>query len=242
MVVRVGRGAGAADRSVEQIGMLHDCASCGLRAFHQAPNGCVCTTPGGPRTVGPIWYVSSFTLHLRRACLAFAAGPLTPLLSERRFRPEFCSGQVWPSVRLRVRRRDGAERFSFPSGEPPRQAHDPVAQHSAGISISQQFPSVTVIRLGVPSPPRRLKRSSTLCVPSQEEARAPALYWNVAQRCRAQRIEPPRLEALLTALRDKGFVACRTHFDAHGVRTSAPLRVLDDTLVALTARRQSHAA
>ncbi|MBI2079017.1 MAG: methyltransferase domain-containing protein [Euryarchaeota archaeon] len=64
-----------------------------------------------------------------------------------------------------------------------------------------------------------------------EEAAAPGLYFDVDDFTRDRQLESPRLERWLEGIRERGFVATRTHFTPRGMKTDARY---DDVLGVLT--------
>lgn len=57
-----------------------------------------------------------------------------------------------------------------------------------------------------------------------EEVMAPPFYYRVDLVASSLRINPPRIGSLVSALRDMGYVATRTHFHPNAFRTDAPIR------------------
>lgn len=54
-----------------------------------------------------------------------------------------------------------------------------------------------------------------------EECAAPASYYNVHLACRKLGITPPKMDAVMSALKREGFAATRTHFADNSIRTDA---------------------
>jgi tRNA G26 N,N-dimethylase Trm1 len=66
----------------------------------------------------------------------------------------------------------------------------------------------------------------------EEEATAPALYFEVDDFTRATKQNAPRMPALLEGLRALGHVAVRTHFSDRGFKTDAPPQTILGLLLA----------
>ena len=56
-----------------------------------------------------------------------------------------------------------------------------------------------------------------------EEVMAPPFYYRVDLVASSLRMNPPRIGMLVSALRDMGYVATRTHFHPNAFRTDAPI-------------------
>jgi tRNA (guanine26-N2/guanine27-N2)-dimethyltransferase len=56
----------------------------------------------------------------------------------------------------------------------------------------------------------------------EEEAMAPPFYYRVDYLARSLGTNPPKVRNIINTLKDRGYVATRTHFDPNGFRTNAP--------------------
>lgn len=67
-----------------------------------------------------------------------------------------------------------------------------------------------------------------------DEQRAPAFHYRVDSLSKVLGVKPPALKKILSALRDSGFEASRTHFHPNGFRTNANERTLASIVKALS--------
>ncbi|KAK3264381.1 hypothetical protein CYMTET_26875 [Cymbomonas tetramitiformis] len=77
------------------------------------------------------------------------------------------------------------------------------------------------------------KQVAPLLARLQEEAAAPALYYNVPKLCETGG-GPPKLDTLVSVLRAKGYLASRTHFDPRSIRCSASLLQIKEAIASIT--------
>ncbi len=74
------------------------------------------------------------------------------------------------------------------------------------------------------------RRASKLLELLMEEGEMPPTYYVIDQLCRRLRCSPPPMEELVENLRGLGFKATRTHFDGKGLKTEAPIEVIEEVL------------
>lgn len=65
----------------------------------------------------------------------------------------------------------------------------------------------------------------------RSESEGPPTYFRLHLLCSKLRVSSPKIERVIEGLRERGFTASRTHFSPDGVRTNAPLRVVEELLV-----------
>lgn len=63
-----------------------------------------------------------------------------------------------------------------------------------------------------------------------EEADGPPTYYAVDEVCDKLGLPPPRVEEVVSRLREKGFFAARTHFKGSGVRTDADISAFEEAV------------
>jgi len=80
---------------------------------------------------------------------------------------------------------------------------------------------------------RRLMRLVELV---HEESNMPPTFYNIDSSCSRLGIESLSSDRVISALKDAGFDAVRTHFDERGVRTSAPVVELENVLKGMACR------
>ncbi|MEW6069090.1 MAG: tRNA (guanine(10)-N(2))-dimethyltransferase [Candidatus Thermoplasmatota archaeon] len=62
----------------------------------------------------------------------------------------------------------------------------------------------------------------------KEEANAPAFYYETNELARIFKISPPKMERVISLLKDKNFIATRTHFSFTGFKTNASMKELKE--------------
>ena len=65
------------------------------------------------------------------------------------------------------------------------------------------------------------------------EADAPATFYDVHAICKSLKISAPKLDLVFEGLRNKGFVAEKTHFNPLGIKTDAGIEDIKDVLIKL---------
>ena len=73
----------------------------------------------------------------------------------------------------------------------------------------------------------------------REEAVAPPLLYDVHEIAPRAGVDVPRTEALLAALRERGFTVTRTHLHGRGIKTDATAAQLVDVMRGIPPRAQS---
>mgnify|MGYP002620865756 CR=1 FL=1 len=66
------------------------------------------------------------------------------------------------------------------------------------------------------------------------ESEAPATYYNLHEICRALKISAPKLDKVFNRLREKGFLAIKTHYSPLGIKTDASNTELMDIIKELS--------
>ncbi len=73
----------------------------------------------------------------------------------------------------------------------------------------------------------RVKEVDKLLNLCKSESRAPPTFYDIHTICSKLKISAPPMISLLDLLQDKGYVASPTHFTPTGIKTSAPLEVVE---------------
>lgn len=66
------------------------------------------------------------------------------------------------------------------------------------------------------------------------EAESPATYYDVHAICRTLRVSAPKLDLIFEELKNKGFIATKTHFSPIGIKTTAPISEIKNILWGLS--------
>jgi tRNA (guanine26-N2/guanine27-N2)-dimethyltransferase len=74
----------------------------------------------------------------------------------------------------------------------------------------------------------------------EDEMDAPATYYVVDKVCDKLNLSVPPLASVIEALNEAGFQATRTHFNSKAFRTSAPARVVKETIIRLSSHHRSN--
>ncbi len=74
------------------------------------------------------------------------------------------------------------------------------------------------------------RRAAKLLELLMGEGEMPPTYYVVDQLCRRLKCSPPPMEKLVEKLKEPGFKATRTHFDGKGLKTDAPIEVIEEAL------------
>lgn len=69
-----------------------------------------------------------------------------------------------------------------------------------------------------------------------EEAGGPPTYYAVEEVCGKLSLPPPRVEEVVSRLREKGFFAVRTHFKGSGVKTDADIGAVEEAVKELSGK------
>ena len=74
----------------------------------------------------------------------------------------------------------------------------------------------------------------------ENEVNAPATYYVIDKICDKFNLSVPPLAETIEALRETGFQATRTHFNSKALRTSAPAKVVKETVIRLSSSHRSN--
>ena len=70
------------------------------------------------------------------------------------------------------------------------------------------------------------RRARKLVELALEEARSPPTYYSLPALCKVLKVSIPPVRDVVEALRERGWIASRTHFDTQAVKTNAPVKEL----------------
>jgi tRNA (guanine26-N2/guanine27-N2)-dimethyltransferase len=65
------------------------------------------------------------------------------------------------------------------------------------------------------------------------EAKAPATFFDVHTICKSLKISAPKFDTIIDAIKDKGFIAIKTHYNPLGIKTDATIRDIEGILLTL---------
>ena len=66
------------------------------------------------------------------------------------------------------------------------------------------------------------------------EADAPATFFDIHSICKSLKISAPKLDLIFDELKNKGFIAIKTHYNPLGIKTDANIRDLQKVLFELS--------